>query len=159
MKLYELSQNYKNLQELLDNEDIPQELITNALNEVEGQIEEKAENIAKLMKNLDADAKALKEEEKRLSDKRKAIENRVSAVKSYLYENMKVTGKTKFKTSLFSFSIAKNGGKAPLDVYGKVPVEFCDLVPNNEKIRQALEEGQELDFAILQERGESLRIR
>ena len=37
---------------------------------------------------------------------------------------MKITGKTKFTTNLFSFSIAKNGGKQALTIDGDVPEEY-----------------------------------
>ncbi|MFR5747044.1 MAG: siphovirus Gp157 family protein, partial [Romboutsia timonensis] len=77
MKLYELTQNYLNLQELLENPEIPAEMIETALNEVGGQIEDKAENIAKLIKTLEADVSGFKAEEKRLADRRKSLENRV----------------------------------------------------------------------------------
>lgn len=80
---------------------------------------------------------------------------------------MKATGKVKFKTDLFSFGIQKNGGKAPLiiqegtstDDVAPQFVKFLDPVLDNEAIRKALDEGEELEWAHLGDRGESLRIR
>ena len=74
---------------------------------------------------------------------------------------MKATGKTKFATDLFSFNIAKNGGKQTLTIDGEVPQEYTKTIIENDtdKIRQALEAGQELPFAHLEPRGESLRIK
>ncbi len=74
---------------------------------------------------------------------------------------MKETGKTKFATNLFSFNIAKNGGKQALTIDRKVPKEYTKTIIENDtdKIRQALEEGKELPFARLEPRGESLRIK
>ena len=74
---------------------------------------------------------------------------------------MKATGKTKFATDLFSFNIAKNGGKQTLTIDGEVPQEYTKTIVENdtEKIRQVLEAGQELPFAHLEPRGESLRIK
>lgn len=71
MKLYELTQNYLNLQELLDNPDIPQEIIISALNEVNENIEDKMENTAKLIKSMEGDISGLRTEEDRLSKKEK----------------------------------------------------------------------------------------
>ena len=76
MKLYELTESYLNLQELLENPEVPQELITSALEQVGEELEIKAENIAKLIKTLEVDITGFKEEEKRLSDRRKTLEKR-----------------------------------------------------------------------------------
>ena len=84
MKLYELTENYLNLQELLENPEVPQDLITSALEQVGEELEVKAENIAKLIKTLEVDIAGFKEEEKRLSDRRKSLENRVKNLKEYL---------------------------------------------------------------------------
>ena len=108
MKLYELSQNYKNLQELLDDETIDQNEILKALNGLEGQFDEKAENIVKVMKSIDADVKGLKDEEKRLSDRRKALENRSIRLKEYLSDSMKAIGREKIKGSVFTLAFQKN---------------------------------------------------
>ena len=72
------------------------------------------------------------------------------------------TGKTKFKTSKFSFGIQKNGGLAPLWVdedYSNIPQKYLKVEPDNIKIRQALDIGENIMFAHYEERGESLRIR
>ncbi|WP_302579847.1 siphovirus Gp157 family protein [Clostridium saudiense] len=108
MKLYELTESYLNLQELLENPEVPQALITSALEQVGEELEIKAENIAKLIKTLEVDITGFKEEEKRLSDRRKSLENRVKNLKEYLDGAMKATGKTNFKGKLFSFNIQPN---------------------------------------------------
>ncbi|MFQ9546396.1 MAG: siphovirus Gp157 family protein, partial [Clostridium sp.] len=124
MKLYELTQNYLNLQELLENPEIPAEMIETALNEVGGQIEDKAENIAKLIKTLEADVSGFKAEEKRLADRRKSLENRVTGLKNYIDNSMKVTGKNKFKGQLFSFSIQKNPPSLNVEDEKLIPEEY-----------------------------------
>lgn len=60
MKLYDLAQNYLNLQGLLEDETVGTDVINKALNEVGGEIEDKAENIAILIKNLESDAEGFK---------------------------------------------------------------------------------------------------
>ena len=108
MKLYELTQNYMNLQALLEDETISQDLIEKAMKEVSEDIEEKAENYAVIMKNLESEAEALEREEKRLAARKSSLRNRNKILKDNLENSMKATGKTKFKTRLFSFNIAKN---------------------------------------------------
>ncbi len=54
MKLYELTQNYLNLLDLLENPEIPKEVVESAIAEIQGDFEDKAENIVKLIKSIEA---------------------------------------------------------------------------------------------------------
>ena len=45
---------------------------------------------------------------------------------------MKQTGKTKFTTDLFTFNIAKNGGKQTLTIDGEVPTEYTKTIIEND---------------------------
>ena len=113
---------------------------------------------------MDASIKALKDEEQRLSGRKKALEERQKWLKDTLEANMRYTGKMKFKTPLFSFSIQKNGGLEPLVITGEledIPGRYLiqqPPIPDNMKIRKLLEE-QPVEWAHLEPRGESLRIR
>lgn len=159
--LYELTSNYETVLNMLYDEEIDEQMILDTLESIEGEIEEKADGYAKIIKELESKQKARKEEAKRLTDSAKVFENRVKALKNNLFNAMKETGKTKFATDLFSFNIAKNGGKQALTIDGDVPEEYTKTIIENDtdKIRQALEEGKELPFARLEPRGESLRIK
>lgn len=161
MKLYELAENYLNLQELLENEEIDQELIVNALDEVGGELEDKAENIAKLIKTLEVDINGYKTEEKRLTDKRKSLENRVKSLKEYLDSAMKITGKTKFKGQLFSFNIQKNTPSVNILDDELIPEKyFIEQVPvlDKKSLLADLKNGEEISGAEIKQT-ESLRIR
>ena len=161
MKLYELTQNYLNLQELLENEEIPKEMVIDALDNVGEELEAKAENIAKLIKTLEIDITGYKQEETRLSTKRKSLENRVKILKEYLDNAMKVTGKTKFKGQLFSFSIQKNTPSVKVVDEKLIPEEyFVPQEPTLDKKRLLtdLKNGEEVPGAEINQT-ESLRIR
>ncbi len=159
--LYQLTNDYETVLNMLYDEDADEEMILDTLEAIEGEIEDKADNYAKIIKELEAKQNARKEEAKRLTESAKVFENRVKALKSNLFNSMKATGKTKFATDLFSFNIAKNGGKQTLTIDGDVPEEYTKTITENDtdKIRQALEKGEKLTFAHLEPRGESLRIK
>lgn len=159
--LYQLTNNYETVLNMLYDEDADEEMILDTLEAIEGEIEDKADNYAKIIKELEAKQNARKEEAKRLTESAKVFENRVKALKINLFNSMKATGKTKFATDLFSFNIAKNGGKQTLTIDGDVPEEYTKTITENDtdKIRQALENGEKLTFAHLEPRGESLRIK
>ncbi len=159
--LYQLTNNYETVLNMLYDEDIDEQMIFDTLEGIEGEIEDKADGYAKIIKELEARRDARKAESKRLSDSAKVFDNRVNSLKQNLFNAMKQTGKTKFATDLFTFNIAKNGGKQALTIDGDVPEEYTKTIIENdtEKIRADLEAGRELPFAHLEPRGESLRIK
>ena len=161
MKLYELTQNYLNLQELLENEEIPKEMVIDALDNVGEELEAKAENIAKLIKTLEIDITGYKAEETRLALKRKSLENRVKSLKEYLDNAMKVTGKTKFKGQLFSFSIQKNPPSVNVIDEKLIPEEY--FIPqepalDKKRLLSDLKSGIKVEGAEVKQT-ESLRIK
>lgn len=160
--LYELKENYKKIKDMLYEEEIDEQCILDTLESIEGEIEDKADSYAIIIKEILGDAKICKEEKQRLENRQKTFENRAEILKSKLEEMMRETDKTNFKTSKFSFNIQKNGGLAPLFIdedYSNIPQKYLKAEPDNKKIREALESGKELTFAHYEERGESLRIR
>lgn len=162
--LYELSEQYADLQEMLYDTDMEEQVILDTLEAIDGEFEDKADNYAKLIKSMIADAELIKNEEQRLRARRASLENRVAKLKEVLQYNMEYIGKEKFKTALFSFSIAQNGGKLPLIIsenLGDIPNKYLipqPAVPDTNAIRELLEE-KEVEWAHLGERGRSLRIR
>lgn len=160
--LYELKENYKQIEEMLYEEEIDEKLILDTLESIEGEIEDKADNYAVIIKELLGDAEVCKQEKIRLEARQKSFENRAKLLKDRLEEIMRETGKTKFKTAKFSFGIQKNGGLLPLWIdedYSNIPQKYLKVKPDNSKIRQALDNGENIIFARYEERAESLRIR
>ncbi|XZI43558.1 siphovirus Gp157 family protein (plasmid) [Clostridium perfringens] len=159
-KLYELANNYRNLTELIDREDVEQDLIQNALKECQGDIEEKVDNIVKLIRNTESDIEGYKAEEKRLNARRKSLENTVTSLKNYLDSNLKALNLREVKTKLFSCKYQKS--KASVEVLDQevIPREFIvtEEKVDKKKLYEALKAGQEVEGASLKEH-ESLRIR
>lgn len=163
-RLYELTEIYEDILNMLYDGETDEQLVFDTLDSIEGEIEDKADNYAKIIKILTGDAAVIKQEEERLYARRKAYENNVRRLKDTLQENLEFIGKTKFKTALFSFNIQANGGKQPLTItenVDEIPGKFLipqPPVPNNEAIRELLAD-KEVEWAHLEPRGKSLRIR
>lgn len=66
---------------------------------------EKIENVALWIKELDAEAKAIREEEKRLAERRRVNENKIASLKGYL--SMALSGQ-KFSTPRVKISWRKS---------------------------------------------------
>lgn len=160
--LYEITGDYLRLLELLeDGEEICDQAFADTLEAINGDFEVKADNYAKIIKELDAQEEKFKAEIKRMTAKMNVFSNNRERLKQRLYESMKATNKLKFNTDLFSFGIQKNGGLQQMEIVPdmEIPDEYCKKEPDNTKIREALKNGAELPFAVLKERGEHLVIR
>ena len=164
MTLYELTEDYMNLLALAEDPDIDEQAFMDTLDGIEGAIEVKADNYARVMRQLEADAAACEAESKRLKNKSKTIENNIKRMKQALQFAMQATGKTKFKTQLFSFYIQKNSASVVMDeqYIENIPERFLvrkDPEINRKAIRDAINAGEDLEGLAHLEQTESLRIK
>lgn len=163
MKLYELTGEYIQLMQMLEDASAEDEAeIAAAMEAVAGDIEDKADAYARMMKNLQGDIDTLDQEEKRLKNRRTALENRVDRLKTAIQNAMELTGAKKLKTSIGNWSIQKN----PLSVSAvdveKVPARFLIEQPPKVDRRAILEEFKqtgELFDGVTITQGESVRFR
>lgn len=162
--LYQLTDQYQDVLNMLYDGDTDTQIIFDTLESIDSEIEDKADNYAKIIKTMMADVEAIKAEEERLYARRTAIENRARALKDNLQANLEFIGKTKFKTTLFSFSVSKNGGKQPLEItdnLDEIPGKFLipqPPKPNTEAIRELLKD-KEVEWAKLKPYGTHINIR
>lgn len=165
MNLYELTGQFLQLQQMLEDPDAETEVINDTMEAIEGEIEVKADGYAKVIKNMESNLFGVIAEQERLRIRRNLIESNIKRLKQNLQDSMIATGKKKFKTDLFSFAIQKNGGKIPVILDVKDTSELPDeLVRIKEEadldaIRQLIEKEGICKYAHLGERGESLRIK
>ena len=162
--LYELTSEYLDLLAMLEDPDVDEDLINDTLEGIDGELEAKADGYARVMRQMDADAKAIKAEEERLANRRKSLENRSAALKSRLQQMMEITGKVKFKTELFSFGIQKNPAAVVMDEQYIENIPECYLIVqepkiDKQKIKEDLKAGLDLEGIAHLEQTESLRIR
>lgn len=163
-RLYELTEEYEAVLNMLYDGEADEQTIFDTLEGIEGEIEDKADNYAKLIKSIKADAEILETEEKRLYSRRKSLEARSQRLKDTLQANLEFIGKTKFKTALFSFSVSKNGGKQPLEITDnleEIPGKFLIPQPpvvNKDAVREYIKE-KEVEWAALKPYGTHLNIR
>lgn len=160
--LYEITGDYLRLLEMLEeDENIDEQAFEDTLEGIEGEFEIKADNYAKIIKELRAESEKYVAEIGRMQKRMETLANNEKRLKQHLYKSMKATGKLRFKTDLFSFGIQKNGGLQPMEILPdvEIPDEYCRKEPDNTKIREALKNGAELPFVVIKERGEHLSIR
>lgn len=164
MNLYELTDQLRELLEMMEDPDVDVDAVLDTADAVEMDFNDKADGYAKIIGMVNADVTAIDAEEKRLAARKNAMKNKVAGMKAHLQSAMEATGKTKFKTALFSFGIQNNPPSVVMDetdVY-KLPEEFVKYKePEADKkaIMEALKRGEDLTGVAHLEQGQSLRIR
>ena len=159
--IYEITDRFLQVMELMESGEYDKEMLETTLECIDCELEEKADGYARIIRNIEVDIAGLEAEEKRLSKRRKAMENNVDTMKEKLLFAMQKTGKTKFKTELFSFTVQKNPAKLVLVEGVEIPEEF--LIAQEPKvdtagIKEQLKQGEVFDFAKLVQT-EGVRIR
>ena len=158
MNLYELTDSYKKILQLIEDGG---EGLEDTLESITDAIEEKADGYGKVIKNIEAQIEAIKNEEKRLADRRKSLESSVKRLKDSLYESMKLTETKRIKSELFTFNIQNNPPSLNIENEDAIPFEYYQpQAPklNKKELLQAVKEGLEVDGVSIKQ-GESLRIR
>lgn len=161
MTLYNLTNEYMQLLELAENPEIDPQAISDTLEAISGEIEDKAQNIAIVIKELDSQAEKLSAEIQRLSERKSSIVSNIATLKRNLTNAMNVTGKVKFKTELFTFNVQKNPPALIVDNDKAIPAQY--LIPQDPKIDKkailnAIKSGEKVDYAHI-EQTEGVRIK
>lgn len=149
---------------MAEDPDIDPVVFQDTMEALDGEIESKADSYATIISRLENNAIMVDTEIERLQAWKKSTEEKVTRMKTNLLEAMKATGKTKFKTLLRSYSVAKNPPAVVLETsdWHSVPAEYLrEREPeiDKAKLKAALKLGVELPGVAHLEQGEGLRIR
>ena len=176
MKFYELAEQYNEIRAMLDSgvavtEDAQdydyEQALRDTLDGIGGELEDKAADIAVIIKEMNAEAAALREEEYNLAERRRAKENRVRWLTQYLADNMLAAGLAKVDKPRATLSFRKSKGVKIDDEEGFIlwaetarQSRFLNVktTVNKTAIRDALKAGDELPGAVIEER-QSLQIK
>lgn len=160
MKLYEIAPALRfALDDIVVDEETGEILSSDALHAVEAQAAEKVEATALYLRELDAEAKAAKEEADRMLARVKSMQKRSDYLKAMLLDALHATGKVKTGRVTVSIRTTKaveiaEGADLP-EAYTTVKTTVS---PNKVAIKQALLDGVEVPGCSLEAR-ESVSIR
>lgn len=153
MKLYEIDEA---ILACIDTE--TGEIIDEArLDELEIEYNTKIENVGLWIKDLNAEAKAIKEEVDSLNGRRKVAENKANSLKEYL--RYALDGQ-KFKTPKLSVSYRKSKSVNIIS-QGDIPEEYlkyAEPTVNKTEVKKAIEQGQVVPGAEIVE-NQSIQIK
>lgn len=148
--LYEIAHDFRDAADKLADLDLDDQTLADTLESLSGDLEVKATNTAMFIRNIEANAAAIKEAESHMAARRKALENRAARVKDYLLANMMVAGVQKIECPYFKLAVREN--PAAVEVYepGLIPAEFMRQpeppppVVDKAAIKEVLKAGREV---------------
>ena len=167
MKVYELVGSFNNLQELMEMDEFRGNVdIEEALSGIQGQLEDKVDNIGNLIVNISLPIAMLKAEEQRLKERRTNIEKEVERIKDWLSTEIKKLDKdgkgVRIEGKLHTVTLSKSSfnkldESINLDL---IPDEFkkVEVKVDKQALKKALKEGAEIEGARLVE-SRSFRIK
>lgn len=127
--LYELSEQYKILTDILESGECNQDNVEQILKQVTDELNNKAGNIGKLILSLSSDNESLGGEIQRLSMRKTATSNKIDWLKSYLLQELTCANIEKIKTALISINVRTNPTSVKVLNPNEVPVEYRRIIP------------------------------
>ena len=165
--LFEITERYQQLLAFAEDGEIDDEIFAETLNSIEDELELKAENYARVIKELEVrkgsisgEIDVIQKEVDRRKEHINSIDRHITRMKESLTDAMIKTNKTKFKSEHFSFWTQKTAEVVITDEAGISMEYFTVPEPkvSKQKIKDDLKKGVELPFARLDEK-ETVRFR
>ena len=154
--LYELSAKYQQAYLTISDTDLPEDCIKDTLESMEGDIQTKAIDVAKFIKMLRADSKAINDAIRVMGDRSKAKDKTAYRLELYLLENLKACGINKVESPYFDISVRKNPPAVVIDASESIPADYWtqpvapDPCVDKKLIAQAIKDGYTVPGAHLE---------
>jgi hypothetical protein len=153
--LYLLADEFRAAADKLADLDLPPEAVADTLESLSGELEVKAQNVAFMVRSLEASATACKEWAKAASERAKSIESRAESLRDYLSRCMQSCGIERIEGPGVTLSFRKSSAVI-VDEPGLIPALFVRQppapppAPDKAAIADALKAGQEVPGAHLE---------
>lgn len=157
--LYKLADSYNRVVEMAD--ELDDGTLKDTLDSIEEVFDEKVENIAKSIKEIEGQADMVKAEKDRLTKREKTMRNNAKSMKIYIQEQMEAIGKRKVQGELLTVAIQKNAPSVRIESEQYIPEGFYVPQPlklDKTQLKDELKNGLEIAGVELVQT-ESVRIR
>jgi hypothetical protein len=158
MNIYDLTDKLKRVNDLIDE---GAENLDDTLESLELTFDEKVKGYAAIIRNTEAEEKALKDEIDRLNAKRKVKQNKIEYLKRNLFNALQATNKRKIEAGTFTLSIRKNPHSVSILDESEIPKQYYIEQPaklDKTKLKDDLKNGLTIAGAELVQ-NESLSIK
>lgn len=157
--LYKLADSYNQVVEMAD--ELDDGTLKDTLDSIEEAFDDKVENIAKSIKEIEGQADMVKAEKDRLTIREKKMRNNAKSMKIYMQEQMEAIGKRKVQGELLTVAIQKNAPSVKIESEQSIPEGFYVPQPSKldkTQLKNELKNGLEIAGVELVQT-ESVRIK
>ena len=128
-KLYELTERYRTIENMLEDEYITKDEIKTSLQAIEDEFGDKVSTLGKFVLELKSTTEAIKIEEDRLLKRRQAIVSNIEWLKNYMLTEMLAIDILKIKRDVVTVSVQDNPPSVELLDLEQVPEEYVRIIP------------------------------
>ena len=129
VKLYELTERYRVIEGMFESDLVTKEEVQTSLDDIKEQIDDKVENIAKIVLSFKANIEAIKAEEERLANRRSGMISSMEWLKNYLLNAMMSSRTYKVKRDLLTVSVTDNLPSVEVIDLDMIPAEYRRVIP------------------------------
>jgi hypothetical protein len=164
MKLFEFARQYIELEKLTESDDIPHEVIADTLEAIEGEFDDKAVAVAKMVLTLEAEGAAIKAAADAMMDRASRVEHRADSLRAYLLFQLQTVDRKRIETSEVVIARRANPVAVQVTNEDEIPPRFYvqpePPPPRLDKkaLKVALQAGEAISGAYL-ESGERVEIK
>ena len=160
--LFKMADEFIDLAKLLvDESDMPNEIINEILDAQSGEFTEKAWNVAAMVLQFDAEADMVRTAEKRMSARRKTLESRADWLRDYLLVQLIRTGTNELSSAEFVVRVCDNPPRTIIDDEDAIPDDYKEeetvISIKKAELRSAMLDGEIIPGAHL-EKGKRLKF-
>jgi len=151
MTLYEIAARYQSALCGDPQDEEQAESLIAVLDALDDEFINKVKNCVYAIRNMEAEADAIRTEEKRLAARRKALEGKCTWLTVYIAQGMRAHGDSEIKAGTFSLKFRKGLGRVEITDPALIPQEYIDMIPKVRTcdINAALKDGYEVPGAEL----------
>ena len=150
---FELAAQYRQLAELLSERHDDEQVIADTLESLSGPLDEQLENLAKMVRNIEAADSGIVQTMANLEARHAALQRAAERGRTLIQDLMRTARRERVHTALFSLALKKNPPQVVIDNPQALPSEY--LVehappapsPNKKAIAGAIKAGKEVPGA------------
>ncbi|MBB5414049.1 siphovirus Gp157 family protein [Paraburkholderia atlantica] len=167
LTLYAVAAEYRQAADTLAELDLDEQTLADTLESINGDLTTKSQNVAFVIRNLEAAAEQIGVAVEAMNARAQALEKRAERVREYLLQNMLMAGVQKIDCPYFKLAVKENPPKVIVDNEAQIPAAYMTdpappppppAKPDKKLIAAALKDGFDVPGCRL-ERGKRLEIK
>lgn len=143
---FELAAQYRQLAELLAERNDDEQVIADTLDSISGPLDERLENLAKMVRNIEAADHGVLQTMENLQARHAALQRAAQRGRRLILDLMHTAGRERATTALFALAVKKNPPYVVIDREEELPSQYFihhepPSTPNKKAIAAALRAG------------------